>query len=635
MLFLKLLIGVLICIILSWLFSWLFFWRKEIKTLQNIVIRLILGSVIAVSLFATIATKFQTIFLLSFPILFSIGYFLNIYKLETITIKKSQIIAFFFMLFIALSLGFLNIYGIDFNGFKVPINDQSFYTNVAYNTTYFNSESFISYLNKFYGLEKTTMLYHYYEHWFTAFIYQFTKFNIHLILNGIITSFSFFCTFLAFYLFLNNTSKKYNWLIVITAILFLFLRGFNHYFPSSELSFINATDSILFDGNQKLIYPLPLFILSIYFLLNFLDKQVGLLVLLLLPILNIVFSPSIIGALILYFCFVFCLNIKSISVQFKQHVLFILNVILFIVLLFIFIKYFSINFGTDSLVTSIGGVLSNVYRNLKSWILIQLPLLCVIFYFLYYVKKKESIFILVLLLGIAFSGAFGYAILDNNQNAWQMFACASRLSVIGLFLFLVQLAKGNFKYYYVTTSLVSLLSLIMFVENYSTISHLPLKKISSYSPSYINEISKINFKNKIGVKFVNASTRPELQRNPVYAGIVNYFCLTENAYTTVVLNIQDLMPIPKDTIYNFETLKVNSIVKEIIVFSPFLSANNMSNKTYNLNDLKFEQEKFIINNKPEFCILESGVQFPDNIKKYIKKSFYDDGTKEEFLLLKY
>ncbi len=635
MLFLKLLFGVLLCLAISWLFSWLFFWRKDVKSFQNIIVRFILGSFNGVAVYAIIAAKFHTVFALAIPLLFSIGYLLNKQTFETTSIKKHQIFAFIIFLFVAICFGFLNVYGIDFNGLKVPINDQSYYTSVANCTTHFSSESSIAYLNQFYNFEKTIILYHYYEYWFTSFIYQITHFNVHFILNGIITSFSLFSIFTACYLLLNSFTNKYHWLLVIASILCLFLRGINHYFPNSELDFIQATDSILFDGNQKLVYPLPFFILGIYFVFTFAQKQLGLLVLMLLPILNIVFSPSIYGAFAFYFSVVICLSFKSILTQLKEHLLFIINAILFIILLAIFIKYSSMNLGKEGFVTSIGGILSNIFRNLKLWFFLQLPLLCAICYFIYVSKNKHHIYILALLLGIVFSGALGYAILDNNQNAWQMFACASRLSVIGLFLFLIHLSKKNLKYFFIIVSLVSILSLLMFLENYSTISHLPLKKISSYSSTYIQEISKLKFKNKVGIKYVNAATRPNLQRNPVYAGIVNYFCLTENAYSTVVMNVQDLMLMPKDTIVNFEVLKNNAIVKEIITFSPFLSANKMGNSSYNIKSLEDEQEKFIRKYLPEFCILENGIQLPENIKKYVSKSLYDKGTKEQFLLLKY
>jgi hypothetical protein len=172
----------------------------------------------------------------------------------------------------------------------------------------------------------------------------------------------------------------------------------------------------------------------------------------------------------------------------------------------------------------------------------------------------------------------------------------------------------------------------MFIENYNNIQYLPMKKISAYSPTYINAIGKFKFKNKIGIKYVNITNRPNLQRNPVYAGVCNYLVLTQNATSTIILNVEDLLVgNNQDTIYKLDKLSKDIISKEIIDFSPFFNDCQLKRQSITKMQLLAIQKEFILRRKPEFCVVEKGVEIPVFLK--VKKTLLDSGTGEQFLIL--
>ena len=141
-------------------------------------------------------------------------------------------------------------------------------------------------------------------------------------------------------------------------------------------------------------------------------------------------------------------------------------------------------------------------------------------------------------------------------------------------------------------------------------------------------------KNKIGIKYVNIINRPNLQRNPVYAGVCNYLVLTQNATSTVVLNVEDLLIGNKeDTVYNLEKLSKDILNMEIINLSPFFNDCNLKWQSITKMELLAIQKQFILRRKPEFCVIEKGVEIPEFIS--IKSQFIDKGTGERFLILSY
>ena len=635
MIFLQIFIGTLTCILISWLSSFFIIFKKPNFSIEDIIVRIILGSAAMTSLWALIVTKGQTMFILAIPIMILISLSLN--KNDVLNTKSSlskiNVLALLLFLIIGITLGYLNIRGTDLNGMKVPINDQSFYTTITNGMYTLNTESSIAYLKPYYSFESLNIPYHYFECWLAVILKTIYNFNTHLIISGSVTAFSFICIFTSFYLFINSWSTKNKILGIGLAIIFVFYRGLVHYLPSIGQNFSQSTDSILFDGNQKLIYILPFFLLGFWYVFAK-QESLGILILLLLPSLNIVFLPSIIVGICLYLGFKFIYQIQNLKTYFTENRILFISLITFAICLLIYLKFIALNSVNTGIVTSIGGIVSNMISNGLKWLLINSIILLIIIFLLLKNKNKTYWKIFILSLSIALAGMFGFAVLDNNQNAWQIYACASRFSSFALALLLLYMIKNNFQSFKIALFTFIVIISFMFIENYSSINYLPMQKISSYDSNYLNKINQLKFKNKVGIKIVNAENRPSLQRNPVYAGICNYLVLTENAYSTVVLNIDDLLSISKkDSIIYFESYKNQQLANEIIKISPFLNYSKLINQTISKNEFRSYQINFLKHFKPEFCLIDKGMDIPEFIT--YKEKFEDSGTGEQFLLLDY
>ena len=376
-----------------------------------------------------------------------------------------------------------------------------------------------------------------------------------------------------------------------------------------------------------------MFLLGLYFVLKN-NVQFGLLLLLLLPAMNIVLLPSILGGITVFLSYQLLSNIRAYKVFFQSYLLIILAILFFVILVVFYQKFIALNLGNAAIVTSIGGVLNCILSNGLKWVLINAIILILIAVLLLKNANKEAWGIFVLCIGIVGSGIIGYALLDTNQNAWQIYASAARFGGYALYLLIPFLMVNNSNWLQRSVKILGVLAILMFIENYNNIQYLPMKKISAYSPTYINAIGKFKFKNKIGIKYVNIINRPNLQRNPVYAGVCNYLVLTQNATSTVVLNVEDLLIGNKeDTVYNLEKLSKDILNMEIINLSPFFNDCNLKWQSITKMELLAIQKQFILRRKPEFCVIEKGVEIPEFIS--IKSQFIDKGTGERFLILSY
>ena len=534
---------------------------------------------------------------------------------------------------IALLIAYLNIYGVEYLGMKVPVNDQAFYSTTASGLIDTHMESTIAYLAPYYKYKTLNVPYHYFEYWLTYAVVNLTQFNTHLILNGIVYGFCIFCTFLAFYVILRNWFKKDTLIIIICSVVFISIRGILHYTNQTNENFVQATDSIFFDCNQKLVFILPMFLLGLYFDLKN-NVQFGLLLLLLLPAMNIVLLPSILGGIIVFLSYQLLSNIRAYKVFFQSYLLIILAILFFVILVVFYQKFIALNLGNAAIVTSIGGVLNCILSNGLKWVLINAIILILIGVLLLKNANKEAWSIFVLCIGMVGSGIIGYALFDTNQNAWQIYSSGARFGGYALYLLIPFLLVTKSNWLQRSVKILGVLAILMFIENYNNIQYLPMKKISAYSPTYINAIGKFKFKNKIGIKYVNITNRPNLQRNPVYAGVCNYLVLTQNATSTVVLNVEDLLIGNKeDTVYNLEKLSKDILNMEIINLSPFFNDCQLKRQNITKMELLAIQKQFILRRKPEFCVVERGVNIPLYLK--IKSKLIDKVTGEQFLLLNY
>ena len=87
MIFLQIFIGTLTCILISWLSSFFIIFKKPNFSIEDIIVRIILGSAAMTSLWALIVTKGQTMFILAIPIMILISLSLN--KNDVLNTKSS------------------------------------------------------------------------------------------------------------------------------------------------------------------------------------------------------------------------------------------------------------------------------------------------------------------------------------------------------------------------------------------------------------------------------------------------------------------------------------------------------------------------------------------------------------------
>ena len=334
MLLLTLFIGIVLCFALSWVFSFVILPKKPALNTENIAVRLVMGFLIMAVLVAILVTKGNTILILAAPTLL-IGGYLNykkgIFKLSIAFMPKdaSAILVF---LVTAMAVAYLNIYGVEYLGMKVPVNDQAFYSTTANGLIDKDMESYIAYLEAYYKYKSINIPYHYFEYWLTYTVAYLTHFNTHLILNGIVYGFCIFSSFLVFYNILGIWLTNHAYTAIVCSIVLINIRGIFHYTNLNSENFVQATDSIFFDCNQKLIFILPMFLLGLYFIFKN-NVQFGLLLLLILPAMNIVLLPSIIGGITVFLGFQFLSNIRAYKTFFQSHLPIFSAIFLFVIML--------------------------------------------------------------------------------------------------------------------------------------------------------------------------------------------------------------------------------------------------------------------------------------------------------------
>ena len=247
MLLFQLFIGIVLCIALSWLFSFVIVLEKPILSIENIVTRMILGALTLVVIVSLMATKGNTILILAIPILIIAAY--ANYKNSIFNLNKAfqvkDLMAVILFFSVALLLAYLNIYGNEYLGMKVPVNDQAFYTTTASGLIETSTESTIAYLAPYYKYKSLNVPYHYFEYWLTYVVENLTHFNTHLILNGIVYGFCIFCSFLAFYNILRIWLTRNTFITIVCSIVLINVRGLFHYTNLNSEDFVQGVERCL------------------------------------------------------------------------------------------------------------------------------------------------------------------------------------------------------------------------------------------------------------------------------------------------------------------------------------------------------------------------------------------------------
>lgn len=178
--------------------------------------------------------------------------------------------------------------------------------------------------------------------------------------------------------------------------------------------------------------------------------------------------------------------------------------------------------------------------------------------------------------------------------------------------------------------LVPLLAIGLFIQNYSSISHVFKKNISKYDIGYIEQITKLKLDNSTGLKIINTGKMTNLMKNPVYAGFNEYFVFNERLNCVPIFNSDQLLPAENDHSFQSDALR-----KE---FLPLCYYNKVTgNSPYEKDSLKKSQalKNYIKNYKPSFLIVDDGCEIPLELKKYLGISITDPNSNEKFIKLRY
>jgi hypothetical protein len=623
MIFLKIAFYLLIFTIICYVLGYLTLGKKSIFNdfKKDLLFKLIFGSVVIVTISAAYRTGFKTMYLAFLPLVIYLSYYNRVYGNTYFTkFNISNFLIVFIQMLLAIFLSYLLVQGDLINDQKALHLDQVFYASLADSIWQTGIESFQSvYLND--GQDIPINPYHYFELWLTGFSKNTFNVNAVFALKGIVFPFYVFVFFLMVYSFLqNNTTNKQRILLVFLSIVFFFSRGL--FVNINNIN--NELSVILFDGCIKNIYPIA-FALFSFFLFKEGKISASFVFILITSLVNIVIFPSMVGGLFLYGLFLLVFYKKDLIDLFKDKY-FVASIVLFFSL-FIFYLFYQSSTNQETVIQkSIGGLFYNVLDNTSFWLKEQFLLFGLVLFGL--VKSSNLVLkkcgFLILCIGVM--AIFSRALLDNNQNAFQILNTIKFIVNYGLLLILVIIFIDYFQKYIKIIFLgVIAISVIHFLTGYNYFSHNFKSKIYAYTNEYITEINALEIKNSVGVKIVDASNRPSLQRNPVYIGYCNYMPLTENIKTTVVLNIDSLLPKNK-TGYS------GNIYNEFINASYFISQTNYK-AGGNIESWNQSVLLYLNKLKPQFCIVDDGIELPFILEQFVSDKIIDKGTGEKFYIL--
>lgn len=630
---LKIALGVAFLFVLVQIISFLLFGNRNVfkYCFDELMFRSVLGSLALVCIFSLIFTKGNSVFLIALPI---IGYIIwlssreikteKFFKLKMLENEKIPFIAFF--VFSILFTYFL-ITGSDHDGYKLLPMDQAFYASLVNTIDLTGVESTKGILDPL-SSEIRPVPYHFYEVWLSIIIKRVFSFNAQLSMYGIVLAYTLFIFFSTAYSILRSISKKgYLLLLIPAAILFINLRGLLYFIgPNYNIN------SILFEGNQKYLYPLVFFLfgLKAYFSRK---KELALMMILLLPVINVVFMPAVISSTFAYLFYAMFSYRNSINKSYIKQLSPILITITLYIVLFAFYLFVMIPKGENmsGLQTSIGGIFFVMLEDgLKFLIFNSIFIGLIIFLVIKKRMESDRFELLIFFSLLLMFGLFARAIMDNNQNSYQIFQSVNMFVTFGLFIIVIEYFINDFMINkgIVLASLVFISLMMLLQDNYKASGFVLFNSHSRYSNEYITKIASKKFSNTIGIKCVNPKTRIMKRRNPAYCGVSEYMPIVNNITFSLVINPIDLLPEKGGSFI------VNLQRAEFINSSIFLKNNKnedgkIDSVKYNLMMIDY-LKKF----NPEFCIVENGTILPKFLQEYVTGFFEDKSSKEKFYLLK-
>jgi hypothetical protein len=592
---------------------------------KNIIIRLLVGFLLIATITAIIYTEGRTIFLPVIPILI---YYRNQIipppKRQTITTNSFLIIILFSL--IPLLFSYFYISGDDIDNLKLISLDQSFYASLSEIVKTSGIESTVSIIKPFEFL-KSPVPYHYFENWISVFIMILYNTNSVLSMYGVLLPACLFVTILGVYSLIDlkeNSSFFIKSFLIIISLFFIFLRGY--YYGKEHIN------SIFFEGNMKFVYLFPFFLMTLLFLKD--NKlQLSFFSLLLIPILNIVFLPHV--AMLCFFIIIyFSSQIKNKSFLNQENKSILINLLGYLLLFTFYLFFLADNSNTSNteIVKSFGGIYYSIMNDIKGFMLSKF-IFIVIFIYLIITKKLDPAEFKVILFSFffLFSASLSGSILNNNQNSYQIFLSADIIVTLIFFLVSIWYFSRTNKVIFGFILIVIFISEFVFLKKdfMKNSAFLLFDKNYSYDKNYLDSIRHFNFKNKVGIKVVDASQRIMTRRNPAYCGASVYMPYLDNILYSIVVNPHTLLP-PNDGSF------INNIRNKEFISSSFFLKECISNDN-TVNSVKYESsiKLFIYKFKPEFCILEGNAEIPSYIKSFIINDSELKTNNERFYLLKY
>jgi hypothetical protein len=638
LLYFKIFSGVLTLVILSFFLSFLLFKGNINQALRRMLVyRIILGSVFLAVILAILMTKGKTSMLMCLiPLLLS-GRFLKQPELPNVKDGAwSNVIIFLFFILISTFSSYIRVKGIDFNDVKITINDYAYYATITQSIYESGLETKVPFSHLLADLNMNNLPFHYYESWLSIPIKYFFGYNMHLVVNSVVVVFCMsLCFYAIFYIFrysLGYSPAK----AAIFSIPTLFIRGVFHYSNGLNESLSYATDSILYDGNIKLIYVLPVFLLFCSEMIkgNFLT---ALAILLILPGLNFLFLP-VIGVFMLFiiviYLFMIGKGLATVNLSIKRIIILSL---FYLGSVYLYILILGEGSKSNFLVTSVGGILSFVFVNLKNYFFINGIAVFTLLYLLSRNKNSNIIVFSVVTFLFIISGVFANALLDNGLNSWQIGSFTYRLSVYMLFLAIIAVVNSQCVACRLALPIVAAIGFFMFYENFNNMSYHYQTKITNYSEDYVHLVSEIKFeRGGHGIKIVNPAIRPNYQKNPAYCGVINYSAVTDNIMYAVVLNPEDLYDkkVLQDKNIDISEASTTQLGYEVTFYSPLIVASGLSKRLkMSVNEYSLEKRKFLNKYNPEFCIVDPNMRLYDDMRPFVRDSFVDVSSGERFYLL--
>ncbi len=637
------LIAIIFSLIVLYILGSFALWIARIKpqtdAFCDTFFRLILGLIISTTIYASIVTSFNTI-QIGF---FIIGVCCIVYKSkigdlckypisEILYISKTHILCFFVVLLSAIIYFLFN--GYDF--YDSPWNrdlhdDYYFYSALGELMVERGTETTMVFKDLLVKLNLVPTPYHYIEIWFAMLIGLVFKINVSEILFVVVYAILCCIYIIGLISIVRNFCTKISMqFLVVFALTFVPIAFFN-YEVANPLQIIDFSTYSPITNTKTLIVAVFLLFSLLIFLKN---KRLFILSLLCLPIVNIALAPAIFSAIgfMLLLRIIFC----------KEKKIEIFNLIVSIIFACAIIAFYflqSANIETLGAFSNSDIILENIMNKkiiiVKSTIkficlllMFHLPLL-VLWLVCYFSDKQKTLasfkkiaelyIIIPLFLIIAFM--FSQVVMGISNHS-QFFSIP--ILVLPAFYLL------NFVCIEETTNLWGIkIGLVVFYIVFAVIDSTKINVFHCYKLRYdlryIDNICKVEVKNKIGVSLINVNSYSPAQG--LHFGHPFQVCgqISEMNFKTICINVMDIIPLA-----NYSP----TIWSEIYNSTFYKYVEDYRKNENNMASVDEIQYKFIKENKIEYIIAERGVILPDILETLVDTILTDNKTGERFMYLK-